>query len=126
MQSDNRGEGTMSDQDSNSVKSQITVHNKKSNYFRDIHADGVFGGVTPHLLIHMSFYTEYLPIPEQICHEVVDGKLGKELERFSEGDVIREFQVGVIMNLDIAKSMLTWLEGKIKVLEDLHNKKNLE
>ena len=53
----------------------------KSAAFRVIHADGVVGGVTPRLDVHMDFWSERFPIPQQVVHAVnSDGTLGDEIK----------------------------------------------
>ena len=92
----------------------------KSNVFRVIHADGVIGGPTPRLSIHMDFWSERFPIPQQTVHEVnPDGGLGEELkeERQSRKAIVREVEIGVVMDLDTAKSFREWLNDKITEIE---------
>ena len=98
----------------------------KSNAFRVIHADGVWGGTTPHLGIHMAFYSERAPIPQQVVHRIKpDGRLGDEIEeeRVSKSDIIREVEAEVLMDLATAKSFHTWLTEKIKKLEEFLRQK---
>jgi hypothetical protein len=92
----------------------------KSNFFRIVHADGVFGGVSPHAKIYMTFWSSRPPIPTQVVHRVtVDGTLGEEIrdKRTGRDAIIREAEVGVLMDLDIAKSFRSWLDERIKALE---------
>ena len=45
-------------------KKTITIHNKISSDFREIHVDGAYGGLTPRGLINLNFYAERAPIPK--------------------------------------------------------------
>jgi predicted polyphosphate/ATP-dependent NAD kinase len=94
----------------------------KSNLFRVISADGIFGGLTPRGNLFMSFFSERLPIPERIVHLLTpEGKVGEEVlaERESKDGVIREVEVGVAVDLDTAKALVVWLQDKIKQAEKL-------
>ena len=98
---------------------RITIHNIKSPFFRTVHADGLFGGVTPHGYIQMSFWNERAPIPQIIEHEIEsNGTLGKEIEasRIGKTGLVREVDVDVIMNLETAIAVKKWLDEKITVL----------
>ena len=98
--------------------SSITFHYIKSNEFRVIHADGVWGGATPRSYITMSFYSERVPIPQTITHEVKEGILGSEQNRSSKDGIIREVEVEVMIDLVMAKSLIPWLQEKIDQLEN--------
>jgi hypothetical protein len=104
--------------------SQIKFDFIKSNYFRTIHADGVWGGVNGHLDIAMAFYSERPAIPQQITVPVENGKLGNELEgkRVGRDAVIRDVEISVTMNVDVARQFLQWLEEKIKAIDEFNEK----
>lgn len=92
----------------------------KSNLFRVIHADGVWGGATPQGRIHVSLFNERTPIPQQTVHEITpEGKLGPEIvgERITKDGIVREVEVEAIMDLDVAKSLAKWLNEKIQIME---------
>ena len=95
----------------------ITFHYIKSNEFRVIHADGVWGGATPRGYITMSFYSERAPIPQTVTHEVRESSLGSEQNRSSKDGIIREVEVEVMIDLAMAKSLIPWLQEKINQLE---------
>lgn len=102
----------------------------KSNYFRVIHADGVFGGVTPRGYIQIDVWSERQPIPQQCSYDLIvqgDGTaLGKEdrTARMARDAVIREVEAGIVIDLDLAKSVIKWLEEKVAVLENLKKSPN--
>ena len=68
----------------------------------------------------MAFFNERNPIPQQIVHEIMESGLGAEIkkERVTRGGIVREVEVDVLMNLDVAKSMHKWLGQKIKNAEE--------
>ena len=91
----------------------------KSNFFRVIHSDGAWGGITPQGKIHMAFYNERPAIPKQVTHEVTaEGNLGAEIadERIARDAIVREVEVEVIMDLETAKRLREWLDDKIQRL----------
>lgn len=100
----------------------VRFHYIKSNAYRVVHADGVVGGPTPSGLVHVSFFSERLPIPTVVDHAVSDigggrGTLGNEIAREGKKGVVREVEVGVVMTLDTAKLLRAWLDDNITRLE---------
>lgn len=95
----------------------------KSNFFRVVHADGMYGGVTPSGNIHIDFWNDRQPIPQTVTNEVVvrgDGPPTIEevqAERIGRQNVIREVEIGVVMDVGTAKSLIQWLGGKVAELE---------
>jgi len=96
----------------------------KSNYFRTIHADGVWGGVNGHLEIVMAFFSERPAIPQQITVPIENGQLGNEIEgkRVGRDAVIRDVEISVSMNVEVAKSFRQWLDERIKTIERINKK----
>ena len=102
---------------------RIDFHYVKSNDFRVVHCDGVWGGTTPRGYLTMSVYSERSPIPQKLTHEVTqEGWVGTEIERDSKGGIIREVGVEIIMDLEIARSVLTWLQTHVENLTNQHGK----
>ena len=100
----------------------IEFHYIKSNGFRVVHADGVWGGATPRGYITMSFYSERFPIPRGITHELKPPEqhtLGKEIARNIKEGLVREVEVEVMIDLEMAQSLIPWLKEKIDILEAL-------
>lgn len=103
------------------ISDEIEFHYIKSNSFRAVHCDGVWGGTTPRGYITMNFYSERAPIPNRLKHAVEpDGRVGKEIAegRITREGIIREVEVEVIMDLEMAKSVVDWLQGHIRFLDD--------
>jgi hypothetical protein len=101
----------------------IRFHMIKSNFFRVIHADGIFGGISPRGGIQIAFFSERQPIPQQMCHtlDAETGRLGDELEdqRITRDGVVREIEANVVMELPTAKSFLRWLEAKVTEADEV-------
>lgn len=102
-------------------RGRLRFHYIKSNYFRVIHSDGVFGGVTPSLGLQVAFFSQRVPIPQVMVHEhdLATHALGEELpaERVTKDGLVREVEVNVLMDLGEAKKLLGWLTTKVKELE---------
>jgi len=112
----------MNDEDTRSSEapatpSQVKFEFIKANGYRVVYADGVHGGITPRGQIQLNFYTERFPIPQQTVHELdAQGRIGPErteLRNTKEG-IIREFEEGVIMNMETARSVAEWLRSKVE------------
>ena len=94
----------------------VSFRYHKSQSFRVIHADGAFGGLTPRKGIFLAFYNERFPIPEVTVQEVTaEGRLGAEIlgQRQVKGEIIREVEAGIVMDPEVAKSLVMWLNERI-------------
>jgi hypothetical protein len=95
----------------------------KSNHFRIIHMNGVWGGNAPRRgLIQMFVWSERWPIPRQTVHKIKpDGSIGDEIdsERISRDSIVREVEVGIVMDINDAKRLRDWLNDKITGFERL-------
>lgn len=91
---------------------RVRFHYIKSPAFHTLHADGVIGGLTPGLDLHVAFYAERFPIPKRTEHAIKeDGTLGEEQTDYRKGrkGVVRELVVDVVMDLATAERMRNWL-----------------
>jgi hypothetical protein len=90
----------------------------KSNQFRVIAADGAFGGLSPNgREIRMALFNERRPIPRKTVHPVTaDGTLGAEdlNRRETRQAFVREIEVDVVLDLETAAILHTWLGDKIQ------------
>lgn len=101
----------------------VTVHNKISNSFRELHVDGAYGGITPKGLCNINFYAERLAIPKASDFKIEDNKLVKVSDSVdSKKGIIREFETGVYMTLETAKELHKWLGDQILFFEEQKNK----
>jgi hypothetical protein len=99
---------------------QISFDLIKGTQFRGIHADGVWGGVTPQGLFSLTFYNERFPIPRQLTHTLKeDGTLGPEIEgaRLSRSALVREAEFCVYMNLNVVKALSEFLQTQLEKIE---------
>jgi hypothetical protein len=98
----------------------VRFHWIKSNFFRVIHADGVWGGITPTGNVQMAIFSQRTPIPQQTAQKLYSGgNLGEDLPELKvcKDGIVREVEIEVIMDLNLAVSIRAWLDEKIKVLE---------
>lgn len=105
------------------IPPHVRFHYIKSNYFRVLHADGAFGGFTPQGNIFFSLYSERAALPDVTVQAMEAHNLGKELLEHRQGSqgVTRELEVGVTMNLPVAKSLLEWLKERIEIAEKVQS-----
>ncbi|MGB7281488.1 MAG: hypothetical protein WBE13_04425 [Candidatus Acidiferrum sp.] len=116
----------MSPLDNDKLPASISFHWIKSQFFRVIHADGAFGGLTPQGDIFLSVFNERAPLPDVTVQAVENGQLGPEIteKRVGKEGIIRELEVGLVMDLRVAKSVRDWLQQRIEVLEQLQQSQN--
>lgn len=95
----------------------------KSNFFRAVHADGVWGGINGHLDVVMAFFSERPAIPQRLVFELDGHALGKEVpeKRVGRDSTVREVEVSVSMNADMARSLHAWLGERIGEIDSIKN-----
>lgn len=98
-------------------ENEIKVFNKISHNFRELHVDGAFGGLTPKGLLNINFYAERFPIPKSITLNLSDKSTIDSDD--SKSGIIREFEFGVYMDLNVAKQISDFLINKISEFDQL-------
>jgi len=101
-------------QDSDNIEQQdnpkIKFHFVKSNNFRVIHVDGVFGGMTPRGQLSMGVFSERIPFPDFLVHEFDESNgTFKEIARTGRDGVLREIEASLVMDIDVAEAFSVWL-----------------
>jgi hypothetical protein len=93
----------------------------KSNFYRVVRGDGVFGGLSPNGSFHLGFYSERMPYPQKMFHKVEGGSMGPEEtgKRIGRAGVLREMEVGVAMDVAQAIVLRNWLDDKIRQYAEL-------
>jgi hypothetical protein len=103
-------------------KDTITIYNVKSSGFKQIHVDGAHGTVTPSGFININFFNQRMSIPKGTVYELDnDGKISnaiKDLDGSKDG-IVRDFEVGIIVDYKSCKSIRDFLDLKLKELEAL-------
>jgi hypothetical protein len=79
------------------------------------------GGLTPRGELFFSIYNERAPLPDVTVQAVEKGQLGKEIieQRKGSDGIVRELEVGIVMDSNVAKSLVLWLNERIKVAEQM-------
>lgn len=98
----------------------ITIRYFKSYDFRASLATGVYGGLTSNGLINANFFTDRVIIPDiQTVDVNEDGITIGAMKEEKHGDIAREVQACILMDLNAAKIIAGWLETKIREHEEL-------
>lgn len=99
----------------------VEFHYIKSNFFRTVRGDGVFGGVSPRGDIQIALFSERMPIPQIQVWDVADGQLKAEVadKRVSRPGIVREVEINVIMTVDMAKDLAKFLLQTVKTHDEL-------
>ena len=86
--------------------------------FRTVRVNGVLGGSTPTGEVYMGIYTQRPLLPESSYVDVDEhGRPGPEILPPMEQELIREMEIGLILDLPNALAIRTWLDGHIKSLQ---------
>ena len=103
-----------------SKEQEIRFRYMKSRFFRVIHADGAWGGVSPRGSIHMSLFNERGALPDTSTL-VIDatGRVMRPEAIQTSGDIIREVECDVVFDLSTAINLRRWLDEKIKEIQAL-------
>ncbi len=100
----------------------------KSSLFRVVHADGVWGGVTPTGAIRMGFFNEGGPLPEETVHPVKAAATGVEIGpeipelRIGKKGISRELEVDAVLTLEAAELVHEWLGKRIAQAKEMRAK----
>jgi hypothetical protein len=97
---------------------ELPIYFVKGNFYRVIHADGIYGGGSPTVgSIVMTVYSHRIPLPEKTVNDVS----GKEIpeKRVVKYGIENELEASIVMDLNTAKIMQQWLSSTIKNVEDL-------
>lgn len=113
----------------NPINKIVEVHYIKNGMFRQIHVDGLIGGVTPTAHINLNFYAERLAIPKAETTEIKENGFGDIVERSpnSKNGVIREIEFGIYLDIRTAESIKRFLEIKLEEIKNMsivNNKTN--
>jgi hypothetical protein len=105
---------------SNGGKNRMEFKYTKSPEYRLKYVNGAFGGPSPKGEIKIDFFIDHNEAPDLLVHEITSsGQIGDEIERKPDRQPItRELQVGIIMNLNDAKSIHEWLCRHIRTIEE--------
>jgi hypothetical protein len=103
------------------IDGEITFAYEKSANFRVISVDGAIGSIAPNQSsIHLSIYSERMPIPKSVTHVAIDGTLGPEImeKRVGRTEIFREVEADLVLSLETAMSLAMWLNDRIRELQE--------
>jgi hypothetical protein len=98
---------------------QLIIEYSKDPMFRSTHADGIVGGLTPNGQLHIAFFSERAQLPKRHVYTFnADGSIGPQLpeERNPRETIFRDIQVDVLMTIQAAEGLKSWLDAFIKNL----------
>lgn len=93
--------------------SQVNFQYVFSQNHRTYQADGMYGGNNSQNKLVISFYTERPTKPLSAVLKLKDGLPAGPEEIVTENSFVREFELSVAMDLNIAISFYVWLEDKL-------------
>lgn len=107
-------------QNEESQQRKVHFYYEKAHQFRVIHADGVHGGLTPRMNIHMAVFSERNPIPQRETYllrpdDIIQGE-EKDLRVQKEG-FFREVEADIVFSIDTARNVAKWLSEKVAEAE---------
>ena len=96
---------------------KIKFHYIKGHFFRVVHVDGVFGGLSPTGEISASLFSQRPPIPQLTVQAVKnENELGDEIvaERVSKDGLVREMEVSLVLSPQVADALAKWLMERVE------------
>ncbi len=102
--------------------SEVTLQYTKSVLCRVIHVDGAWGGITPQGAIQMDLYSQKHEVPASTTYDVLEEGPSSQRSNLKEKRTVnrgfvREVEVEVIMSPEVARTLKTWLEERLAMLE---------
>lgn len=104
----------------------VDVHYLKSGNYREAACDGAVGGRTPSDKIWVGFYSERLPLPRVVRHQLKPvgdaGEFQMDLEKppiplEGRAGIVRNLEFGLYMNADVARELHDWLGKRLLELK---------
>ncbi|HET6421432.1 MAG TPA: hypothetical protein VFG19_14850 [Geobacteraceae bacterium] len=104
-------------------KPQITFKYIFTYDYNPKYVNGAHGGVSPRGELVVNFYLERPPLPNAVSHEInPNGTIGPEAAVDPEdlnSSLVRYVSSGVVLSLQTARDLHSWLGEKIRELEAL-------
>ncbi len=101
------------------VNRKVKIRYIKAYDFKAALATGVFGGITSSGLINANFFSDRVVIPDSQTIELneIGEPQGEPIDQ-KDGDIVREMQSGVLMDVNTARVIAGWIQDKIKEHEE--------
>jgi hypothetical protein len=98
------------------------VYTRAADY-RVVAANGVQGGVTGRGDFRFDLFLESAETPYSVTHSITPDGLGPEIGRDPvRPDIVREVQMGVVMQVEQAKSLAHWILERVRLAESQKNR----
>ena len=91
----------------------------RSPSFRVVHSNGVWGGITPHNELSVTFFSEKFALPSRMKHPInADTTIGEPI--LEEGEILyqREAEFEILINKKQAVLLYEWLGNHISEWND--------
>jgi len=97
------------------LPAQLEFHYIKSSSFRMAFGGGVYGGLTPDgRYVSMFIFNERTPIPlQETCELKPTGQVGTRKGKVGRTGIIREIEIGVVLDGSTIEQMIPWLEKQL-------------
>ena len=104
------------------IPSELQFFFEFDKEYRVVAANGVWIGNTPRGDLHLDFFVERLAIPESVTNKITDdGRLGDEISRQPERKIVRRMQVGVLISVEQAQSLVNFLTTRISEMKKIQD-----
>jgi len=104
-------------------KPQITFKYIFTYDYNPQYINGAHGGVSPRGELVVNFYLERPPLPNSVTHEInQNGTIGNESgvdPADLNSSLVRYVSTGVVLSLQTARDLHSWLGDKVRELEAL-------
>lgn len=97
---------------------KVRIKYLKSHDFKTVLATGVYGGITGNGLIAANFFTDRPILPKYQTIDVNSNGVQQGLPTDEkDGDLLRDVQSCMLMDVNTAKIIVAWLDSKIDEYE---------
>jgi hypothetical protein len=103
---------------------ELKIKFEKTSDFRTALATGVYGGLNANGLININFFCDTFSLPN--TQTITVNEVGKQIGNprdFKDCDIYREIAFAAMMDINTAKIVIEWIQGRIKEYEQIVNKK---
>lgn len=99
---------------------KLTLKYQKLDSYRNYLVGSVFGGITPQGKICIEICVDKYFLPSEISYEMnSDGTLGREISRDQDQSLLKQIEAGLMLDLQVAKSLKEWLDTHIAEAEKI-------
>ncbi len=100
-------------------KGKVTFSYERSPGYRNIHASGIYGGATIQGDIYLAIFVDKPALPISSTLQLDEHNRSMPPESFNASRApVREVEVGIVMDVALAKSTIDWLQDKINSIEE--------